>query len=177
MEAASKSGHPSKRPWLTQDFLDAHFPDIASHRGRMSMVLALEALGSLKDHAEGLEWLFDQRRLRGAKDRRTGWRPGIMTELGRMLEERWSEAEVLDVARQLCAAEPATKEAIRQLRAFRAGEEADQAGDWVQLSDELLSALKRYALRHPAITIDDLVNATDHLAEQVRSIAYAPETL
>jgi hypothetical protein len=102
-----------------------------------------------------MKWLCDRSEIVGGKPR--SWRPAILTELGRLLEEQGPEV-MTSLALQLCELKPRTKDAlsiIRQARLVRAPNQS------LELAAAIANSVEYYLQEHPQMTLLQVAEALE----------------
>ena len=135
-------------------------------QNRLYALRALERLGLLGD-GELKQALADRPALRWLVDE-DGARWDILVELGRIRDLEKFDAAVAWVLEH----RPKTKEAVAQIRLFRAGK--SRSPNARELAEEIVRALNGYGIRHPDLTREQelealrLVNEALATARQAR---------
>jgi hypothetical protein len=118
------------------------FPDVKSDRGRRDRVAAMAAM-RLVYNEPGCEWVAcAEKMLRGEGKARHG----ILVELGRLHFNGWSDAEIVDLARQLSRERPNVRAAAARLRRLRI---TNKPASHLDLATEIARAVDSYRTRHP----------------------------
>lgn len=101
-------------------------------------VRAIHVLG--KDNDPALKWLFDPVKINAGDE--TAWKPGVLTELGRIEEE----ADLLAMAKEVAREKPKIKEAVSKIREFRLGGKPQATDEG--LANAIITAMRGYNSRH-----------------------------
>jgi len=118
----AQRGRPRVIPIEALERERAWFPDIKTdrqHQNRLYAYRAMNLLGLTADEPPAeLTWLADRKAIMaGDKKARIKW--SILTELGRMYETGFPEADILTWARLLCQKRPKVKHAEALLQVAR----------------------------------------------------------
>jgi hypothetical protein len=114
--------------------------DAHSLRHKQDVHYRLRALGVLLDDSRFI-WLCDGERMRAGLSH--SYRPTILAALGRIADE----ADMRDVALELCETKPKARDAIQIVRRWRLGDR--KPGDALQLANEIVGTINGYLSRHP----------------------------
>lgn len=93
----------------------------------------------------GLTWLLDPKAIQAGTN---AWRPGILTELGRITDNKI----MIDVARQVCTMKPAAKAGMIMVRRYRMtleGKTVQETGNALDLNSAIVDAINGYLTRYP----------------------------
>jgi hypothetical protein len=150
------------------------FSNISTGRGRQDVYYRQRACLALHITdpvaSEPFRWLADIDLMRGGEGK--GWRPSILTELGRIDDEDQLRAVALEV----CERKPGTREAIALIRRWRLGREGK--GGAADLEDELVGRVNDYLRRYPgtdwAVVLDALSKVYIRVRDQSSDSSSAP---
>ena len=92
-----------------------------------------------------------------------GWRPGILTELGRIDDPE----DMRFAATEICKREYTTKQAIVEIRRWRLGQSGD--GDTLNLTNAIIKTINQYWKRFPKTTVSMVIDALFTATDQVES--------
>jgi hypothetical protein len=149
-EAASKKrGRP--KAWSEAAMAVSRFcvPDVKTTRHLQNVAYRQLAMGYLANDP-AFAWLCDSERMTAGD---AAWRPGILAELGRFLEEETIKA----YAARICELKPKTKDAIAMLRRARTGKAS--APDTLDLTNKIIGLINQYAADRPGMTKDQILDA------------------
>lgn len=166
-----KRGRPALNDPRVLSALADLFPERV--RGREDKARALRFLAARQQGlqlalAHGLTWIADKAQI----DRGGAARMGLCAELGLLLRAGWPEADVVEVARQVCEERPSVTAAVERLRALRR-RPARPSGSWVMLARALERTLNGYLARHPDLPWSEAVEALEFVAQECRESATA----
>jgi len=168
---ARKRGRPAVLDEATIEVARRFFPEVQSERGLRDVAYRLQAINVLTEDA-AFAWLADSKTM--MEDGDGGWKPGILTELGRLGHSHGVET-MKAIARQLCEFKPKTKEAIAMIRRWRSG--LATAASCLELTDKLGATINTYVREHPDTTFMQirgaLRNAMDLLDEPADATRHA----
>lgn len=111
-------------------------------------VRAIHVIG--KDEDPALKWLFDADKCAAGYDT---WKPGILTELGRIEDE----ADLLAMAKHIAREKPKTKEAVSKIREYRLGGKPQATDEG--LANAIIAAIQNYDDRHSGLTGEMITEA------------------
>jgi len=161
-EAASEKrrrGRPRLTNAALDDILKFIGPDIQTRRGLLNVFYRQLALDVLQLDPR-FAWVADGTKMKAGV--RGAWKPGILTELGRIRDADTMRA----VAFRICELRPKTKEAVAIIRRFRLGRES--RGNYLALWTCLARALDGYVDAHPSTSVEWKVKALQDLAACVQ---------
>ena len=124
------------------------WPEIQSRRAIVNMAYSLRAYGVVGNDKR-FRWLIDKKK--GAKNIHGWWKPGILSELGRIE----NDDDLKMVAAHVCKLKPSTsREAVGIIRNWRLDER--KPADTFQLAETICKTINQYISLHPDLTFDDV---------------------
>ena len=150
------------RPRLTNEALDGFLtfcgPEIQTRRGLLNVFYRELALDVLQLDPR-FAWVADGAKMTAGV--RGAWKPGILTELGRIRDADTMRA----VALRICELKPKTREAVAMIRRFRLNREPP--ANYLDLVHYLAKALDGYVAVHPSTPDEWKIMAMQDLAELI----------
>jgi hypothetical protein len=162
-ETASEKRQRGRPPIFTLEYrasIQAIYPDVKKHRGITDCMYRTRAFSLLVDDAR-FSWVADPATVMAGGD--GGWKPSILTELGRI----WDEEELKEIALTVCELKPKTKDAVAMIRRIRTGKAA--AGNPFILYDALCTRLNDYLQHHPDTPLSQAEDVLLVLLDEVRA--------
>lgn len=99
---------------------------------------------------------LDPSAVRGTDHSRSGWKPTILAELGRLSDD----PEVIEAfALELCKAKLSTTEAVARLRNIRLSKRSAKRRSPKPLAECILASVQSYQRRHPDTTDEAVLDA------------------
>ena len=155
-----KRGRGRPRAWsdAARAGMRAFFPEIKSERGLNDLCYRNLAVGLLLDDPR-FAWVCDGPAMTRGEPH--AWRPGILVELGRLLDAETIRAGALRV----CEVKPrTTREAVAMIRRFRLRREAK--GD---LGRDLRRVVNAFATTHPSVPWSEVLAVLVDLVRDVEA--------
>lgn len=162
MESASKNRRRRGRPrvWSEDATALARFvsPNVKTGRALQNTSYRQLALRCLvQDPA--FSWLCNGAKMEAGAP--NAWKPGILSELGRFLDEETIRA----FAARICELKPSTKEAIAMLR--RARRQKGAPVSILKLTQQICRVIDTYVADHPGITQAQILMAIQNARDAV----------
>ena len=169
MEAASQNNRKRGRPCTLRDdkMLQGVNAYIRSNpiteRGKIDIYFRIIALDQFLDDSR-FDWLCSRDKLNKAKRGRHGWKPSILSELGRITNKEERE----NIALEICELKPKTKQAIRKIRQWRLGQEPKSNKS--EMFMYFIKAVDEYISIHPSIDYDAIQQTLCEITDYLKSI-------
>lgn len=153
-EAASKKkrGRPPVMSAIDKVVVEAMGGGCYTHRHRLNMKYLKRALLLLFEDIR-FSWIVTKDTM---MDIDCKWKPGILSELGRIQDNN----ELIAMALEICDLKPKTKTAIAMIRSARLGKEGKP-----DITGAISAFLKRYIDEHPTVTVDEVKESIMSAAE------------
>lgn len=166
MEAATKKkrGRPATISESSRAFIRSTFSETTSRKGQDDIFYRVEAISIIQGSGDDtLRWLADPEKMKAGG--RGGWKPSILTELGRIGDED----ELLTVARQLSALSPrpTSKVCVAMIRQYRIGRTKP---DPLSLANQIIATVNRYLSSHPDMTAEQIGDAMRTATAQIDAL-------
>ena len=162
-ETASEKRQRGRPPIFTPEHrarIQVYFPDVKTHRGITDCIYRIRAIGLLADDAR-FSWVADRAKMSAGDG---GWKPSILTELGRI----WDEEVLKEIALNICELKPKTKEAVAIIRRIRTGKTI--SGNAESLYRALSTTMNDYFQRYPDTPLPEVEAALLVILDKARAV-------
>jgi len=153
-----KRGRPKVLDAVHEQIAKSCNHDVRTTRGLQNIHYRLRAQNCLIDD-ERFKWLCDRDAM--AKGAPNAWKPGILSELGRLDDDETIKA----YAARICELKPKTKDAITMLRRARTGKAPDASV--LDLTARLCRVVDDYVAAHLDVTARQLLVALANTRDAV----------
>jgi hypothetical protein len=163
-EAASKKsrGRPKTIP-KEQRGIISWVSDGQTERCKQDKFFLVHSMGVLQNDKR-FSWLCDEEEMQ--KGTGKGWKPSILSELGRyFFSVHLDEEKLKDIALEICEAKPKTKDAVAMLRRYRLGR--GPGHDHSKLWNHICEAVNGYARQHAEVDSRDIAEVLRGIADQM----------